>query len=181
MCKELAILVSNEEIKAMMEAKRKGAHIDKDSIALKEKRINELMSKPIHRSIKGHLNNTLKSMARKGSSMDEIEQYYKETVAKTEFIESRRDEYAAEAKLADHVYKAYITDGVSRLDKINGRFLASQSIKTDILIEQNNRIIELLESIVNKYNNNLPMSFCPKCGTQNDVGAQYCQNCGTKM
>lgn len=173
-------MVTNAEIKAMMEAKRKGTNIDKESIALKNKRINELMSKPIHKSVKGHLNSTLKSMARMGNSIAEIEQYYKETVAKTEFIESRRDEYAAEAKLADHVYKAYITDGVSRLEKINGRFLASLSIKTDILIEQNNRIISLLEKLVNN-DNSSSGQFCPECGIQNIAEEEYCTNCGTKL
>lgn len=148
---------------------------------LEEKRIDELMSKPINKSVKPHLKQTLEKMAKEGKSISEIERHYRETVAKTQFIEKRRDSYVTEAKLADNVYKAYVTDGLSRLDKVNGRFLASQSIKTDILIEQNNRIIALLESIVNKDNNNLPMSFCPECGTQNDTGAQYCQNCGIKI
>jgi hypothetical protein len=106
-----------------------------------EKRIDDLMSKPIHKSVKPHLKATLKDMAKNGKSIDEIEKYYRETVAKTQFIENRRAEYVTEAKLADEVYKAYITDGLSRLDKVNGRFLASQSIKTDILIEQNYRTI----------------------------------------
>ena len=56
--------------------------------------------------------------------------------------------YKTEAKLADKVYKAYITDGLSRLEKINGRFLASQTMKLDTLIEQNEKIIELLEKLI---------------------------------
>ena len=62
--------------------------------------------------------------------------------------------YHEEAREADTVYKAYITDGISRLEKVNGRFLASQLIKLDVLnqqnnhiIQQNNEIIELLKEI----------------------------------
>lgn len=144
-------------------------------------RIDELMRGPIHKSVKPHLKQTLKDMVEDGKSIDEIDQYYGETLAKTQFIEKRKNDYVTEAKLADEVYKAYVTDGISRLDKVNGRFLASQSIKTDILIEQNNRIIELLELIANTGNNDLSMSFCPECGTQNDKASQYCKNCGTKI
>ncbi|AEG18819.1 zinc ribbon domain-containing protein [Methanobacterium paludis] len=146
-----------------------------------EQRIDELMSKPINNSVKPHLKQTLKNMAKTGKSMDEIERYYRETAAKTRFIEERKAEYVTEAKLADEVYKAYVTDGISRLDKVNGRFLASQSVKTDILIEQNNQIIKLLEIIVNKGNNGLPMTFCSECGTQNNNAAKYCEKCGTKI
>ena len=66
-------------------------------------------------------------------------------------------EYSHEANLADRVYKSYVTNGISRLDKINGRFLASQTVKLDVLIEQNkqliqqnDKIIELLEKIIDK-------------------------------
>ena len=70
---------------------------------------------------------------------------------------------------------------MSRLEKVNGRFLASLSIKNDILIEQNNRIIELLEIQVNGGNNNLSMSYCPECGSKNSEHAQYCVGCGIKL
>lgn len=146
----------------------------------KEQRISELMSKPINKSVKPHLKQTLKNMAKEGKSIDEIERYYRETVAKTRFIEDRKAEYVTEAKLADEVYKAYVTDGISRLDKVNGRFLASQSVKTDILIEQNNQIIKLLEILVNKEGNGL-VAFCPECGTQNNNASEYCENCGIKL
>ena len=46
------------------------------------------------------------------------------------------DQYREEAKKADILYKAYVTGGVSRLEKINGRFLAVQTLKLDVLIEQ---------------------------------------------
>ena len=38
--------------------------------------------------------------------------------------------------------------GISRLDKVNGRFLASQTIKLDILIEQNKQLIEQNNTII---------------------------------
>ncbi len=145
-----------------------------------EKRIDELMSKPINSSVKTHLKATLKKMAKNGNSINEIERYYKATAAKTQFIEERKAEYVTEAKLADQVYKAYITDGLSRLEKVNGRFLASLSVKTDIMIEQNNRIIELLELQLNGGNNEI-MSFCPECGAKNSSNAQYCIKCGIKL
>jgi hypothetical protein len=142
-------------------------------------RIDELMSQPIDRSIRDPLKQSLKQMEREGKGIEEIEQFYKETVAKTLFIEERREEYVREAKLADKVYKSYITDGVSRLEKINGRFLASLSIKTDILIEQNNRIIQLLELQTN--GNKLETSFCPECGTENEITIKNCKECGANI
>lgn len=75
----------------------------------------------------------------------------------TQLVNRKISEYKNEASLADQVYKAYVTNGISRLDKINGRFLASQTIKLDViieqnqqLIEQNNAIIKLLEKISEK-------------------------------
>lgn len=155
--------------------------LDNKEKNLEEKRIKQLMKKPMNNSVKTHLKQKLKNMAKEGKSIEEIERYYKETVAKTQFIEKRRDEYITEAKLADEVYKAYVTDGLSRIEKVNGRFLASQSIKTDILIEQNNRIIALLEKILNKGNENLPMAFCSECGTQNNDESKFCINCVTDL
>lgn len=70
-------------------------------------------------------------------------------INKVNYIENKKEEYKIEAKLSDIVYKSYITDGVSRLDKINGRFMVAQNIKLDRLIEQNTKIIFLLE-LVNK-------------------------------
>ena len=75
----------------------------------------------------------------------------------TQLVNRKISEYSHEAKLADKVYKSYVTNGISRLDKVNGRFLASQTIKLDILIDQNQQLIEqnrtiisLLEKIVEK-------------------------------
>ena len=57
-------------------------------------------------------------------------------------VNKKSSQYKHEAKLADKVYKSFVTDGISRLEKVNGRFLASQTIKLDILIEQNQKLIE---------------------------------------
>ena len=56
--------------------------------------------------------------------------------------------YHNEAREADKVYKAFVTDGISRLEKVNGRFLASQLIKLDVLSQQNNRIIQQNNEII---------------------------------
>lgn len=59
-------------------------------------------------------------------------------------------QYQENARKADRLYKAYVTDGVSRLDKINGRFLATQTLMLEKIIEQNNHMIELMEIIAKK-------------------------------
>ena len=66
-----------------------------------ERRIDELMSKPLNSSVKVHLKAKLKSMAKNGKNINEIERYYKETAAKTKFIEDRKAEYITEAKLSE--------------------------------------------------------------------------------
>ena len=58
--------------------------------------------------------------------------------------------YKEEAYFADTVYKSFVIDGASRLDKVNGRLLASLNVKLDTVVEQNDRIIELLEIIADK-------------------------------
>ena len=63
-------------------------------------------------------------------------------------VNKKSSQYNREAKLADRVYKSYVTDGISRLEKVNGRFLASQTIKLDILIEQNQQLIEQNREII---------------------------------
>lgn len=65
-----------------------------------------------------------------------------------QLVNKKTSQYSQEAKLADQVYKSYVTNGLSRLDKINGRFLASQTIKLDILIEQNKQLIEQNNTII---------------------------------
>ena len=66
-----------------------------------------------------------------------------------QLVNKKASQYRQEAELADKVYKSYITNGISRLDKVNGRFLASQTIKLDILIEQNKQLIEQNNTIIN--------------------------------
>ena len=77
-------------------------------------------------------------------------EFYYDSIEKYETFDRKEKDYYIEAKHADKVYKAYINDGISRLDKVNGRFLASQTIKLDTIIEQNEKIIELLEKLVEK-------------------------------
>lgn len=81
---------------------------------------------------------------------DEASDYLKQTRDKAIYYNEKQDEYIIESQLADKIYKAYVTDGISRLEKINGRFMAAQNMKLDILIEQNTRIIQLLEEIAKK-------------------------------
>ncbi len=52
--------------------------------------------------------------------------------------------------LADEIYNQYRVNGINRVDKINGRLLASQTAKLDTLIQQNSKIIKLLEIIAKK-------------------------------
>lgn len=59
-----------------------------------------------------------------------------------QLVNKKISQYSQESQLADKVYKSYVTHGISRLDKVNGRFLATQTIKLDILIEQNKQLIE---------------------------------------
>lgn len=66
-----------------------------------------------------------------------------------QLVNKKISQYSQEAELADKVYKSYVTMGISRLDKVNGRFLASQTIKLDILIEQNKQLIEQNNTIIN--------------------------------
>jgi hypothetical protein len=121
-------------------------------------KIDELMGKPIKNELKELLTNQgarnlrklLKSMAKEGKTPQELEYFFNYTLSKTRYIQDKKAEYIIESKLSDQVYKAYINDGISRIEKVNGRFLASQTIKLDMLIEQNNKIIELLDKIANK-------------------------------
>ena len=57
------------------------------------------------------------------------------------FFEDKAEQFKKDTKKADKVYKTHVTSDISRLEKVNGRFLASQLIKLDILNEQNNHYI----------------------------------------
>lgn len=81
---------------------------------------------------------------------EEALKYLEYTNYRVNYYNNKKKDYLIEAKLADNIYKSYVTDGISRLDKVNGRFMAAQNMKLDILIEQNTKIIQLLEKIAKK-------------------------------
>lgn len=82
--------------------------------------------------------------------MEEVHVYLNYTLNRMNYMDNRKVEYSLESKMADKLYKAYINDGISRIEKVNGRFLASQTLKLDMIIEQNNTIIQLLKEIRDK-------------------------------
>ena len=82
--------------------------------------------------------------------MEEVHAYLNYTLNRMNYMDNRKVEYSLESKMADKLYKAYINDGISRIEKVNGRFLASQTLKLDMIIEQNNTIIQLLKEIRDK-------------------------------
>lgn len=151
-------------------------------------KIDELMGNPIKKDINNVLGRTdaillkktLSSMVKDGKSFNEIESFFIDTINDRVNINQERDRYAKEAKNADILYKSYVTDGVSRLDKVNGRFLASQTLKMDKLIEQNDKIINLLEELL-KRDNGFSTWICNECGTRNDKNALFCEECGNKL
>ena len=63
----------------------------------------------------------------------------------------RTGDYNRDLRIADELYQIYDKNEAVRFDNVNGRLLASQTRKIDLLIEQNNRIIGLLEKIANKH------------------------------
>jgi len=81
---------------------------------------------------------------------EEALEYLDYTTYRVDYYNKKKNDYLIEAKLADNIYKSYVTDGISRIDKVNGRFMATQNMKLDILIEQNAKIIKLLEEITKK-------------------------------
>lgn len=95
------------------------------------------------------LEKTLKRIEEE-SGPEQATAYFEYTLNRIKYITDRKDEYKIESKLADKVYKSYVTDGISRLEKVNGRFMASQTVKLDMLIEQNTKIIQLLQEINKK-------------------------------
>lgn len=71
------------------------------------------------------------------SFMDGFKQAQENKKLKEEFKE-KSTQYIVdkeEVLIADTTYKSYITDGASRLDKVNGRLLAANSLKLDKIIE----------------------------------------------
>ena len=96
-----------------------------------------------------NLKNKLVAIGKDGD-YESVHNYMNYTLSRIKYIDNKKSDFQLEAKLADKVYKAYVTDGVSRLEKVNGRFMASQSVKLDMLIEQNDTIISLLKEINEK-------------------------------
>ena len=95
------------------------------------------------------LTNVLATIATE-EGYEEALNYLEYTTYRVNYYNNKKKDYLIESKLADNVYKSYVTDGISRLDKVNGRFMAAQNMKLDILIEQNTKIIQLLEKIAKK-------------------------------
>ena len=77
-------------------------------------------------------------------------EYFNDSIENEDKFKEKTKDYSIEVKYADQLYKAYVSDGISRIDKVNGRFLAAQNLKLDTIIEQNEIIIELLEKLVEK-------------------------------
>jgi len=96
-----------------------------------------------------NLEKTLTEIA-ETEGIESCHSYMNYTLGRVKYYSNKQKEYQIEAKLADKVYDSYITDGISRIEKINGRFMAAQNMKLDMIIEQNNTIIRLLEQIANK-------------------------------
>ena len=133
-------------------------------------------------------------------SFEEALAYIEYTRGRINYYNNKKSDYLVEAKLADSVYKTYVTDGISRLEKVNGRFMASQNMKLDLLIEQNNRIIQLLEKIAGEkssenFSQNSIIStkntdfgtitddntYCPSCNSIVEKDSKFCTHCGEKM
>lgn len=148
-----------------------------------------------------NLKNTLAIIAEQ-QGFEEAKAYLNYTIGRINYYTNKQKDYLIESHLADNVYKSYVTGGVSRLDKINGRFLAAQNMKLDLLIEQNNRIIQLLEKIAgeeegsfannefnnfevleqfNSKNNESDDVSCPKCGSILEDDSKFCTNCGSEI
>jgi|GEM_PF-3069041 len=67
-------------------------------------------------------------------------------------------------------------------EKLERKKIDELMTRTDIIIEKNNRIIELLEILSNNtINNGSLLVVCPSCSTKITDKAQYCQRCGTKI
>ena len=141
-----------------------------------------------------NLKSTVVSIA-ENQGFEEALAYIEYTRGRINYYKNKQKDYLVEARLADGVYKSYVTDGVSRLEKVNGRFMAAQNMKLDLLIEQNNRIIQLLEKIAGESNNDSNMDsigvleqfsgstlnpmddenmHCPSCNSIIEENSKFC-------
>lgn len=101
------------------------------------------------RSVRNKVESRMVEIAEEEGYESAVEYFNNIVEDQEKFFEKKKD-YSIEVKYADQVYKAYVKDGISRIEKVNGRFLAAQNIKLDTIIEQNERIIELLEILAEK-------------------------------
>ena len=142
----------NRMKKLEKENRKKIKNIDEDTKKRIDEEINNVKDELL--PILGEVGlNRLKLKVKKIAifeGLDEASDYLKQTRDKVIYYNEKQDEYVIESQLADKVYKAYVTDGISRLEKINGRFMAAQNMKLDLIIEQNAKIIQLLEEIAKK-------------------------------
>lgn len=76
--------------------------------------------------------------------------YIGSIINKMSRCEDNEIDFVIDSVIADAVYETYITRGIARVNKINGILLASQTMKLDTIIEQNTKIIQLLEEIAKK-------------------------------
>ena len=95
------------------------------------------------------LRHTLVAIA-KTSGTNEARGYMDYTLSRMSYIKSKDAEYKLEAALADKIGEFYIPEGINKSDRLNNRFEAAQNMKLDILIEQNDKIIALLEELLDR-------------------------------
>lgn len=83
-------------------------------------------------------------------NLENEKNYFNSTLKNIQYIVDVKKEREQDNIIIDSEYKYYINAGLSKMDKFHGRFMASQNIKMDTLIEQNEKIIGLLEEIAKK-------------------------------
>ena len=84
----------------------------------------------------------------KRSGTNEARSYMDYVLNRMSYVKNKDLEYKLEAALADKIGHFYVPEGISKSDKLNNRFEAAQNMKLDVLIEQNDRIIALLEELL---------------------------------
>lgn len=86
-----------------------------------------------------------------GSRLRNIIEKPKSNITKhNQKIKYKTGDYIRDAGIAEELYKVYDKNLISSLDNTDAYLLASQIQKIDVLIEQNSRILDLLENIANK-------------------------------
>ena len=116
-----------------------------DELIDKNRQINRLLRREQKSLLKSKCNTLVETEGK-----DAVIEYVESIVNKMESCENNEVDFVIDSVIADAVYDTYITRGISRVNKINGILLSSQTMKLETIIEQNNRIIELLEEIAKK-------------------------------